>query len=427
MTAASKMSKSALIANAACACMTLDRNMLVRLLDADTAVQGFGDRLTVSHPYLFANSPVFLASDTISAMKAVIASVESVAALPSFQTAALGWAPPIAVPDFGPRGVFMGYDFHLTQSGPVLIEINTNAGGAFLNAVLVKAQRVCCFGETIASEGGHEARDFGDMILAMFQQEWECQGREGSARVIAIVDDKPEDQHLYPEFLLAKAMLESRGITVVITDPQNLTVSDGRLCADSLEIDLVYNRLVDFAFEDARNPALRSAYLQGQVVVTPNPHVHALYADKRNLSLLSDPELLARWGVPPKYTEILRSGIPGTVLVTADNADALWATRRNLFFKPARGYGSKAAYRGSGLTHKVWSQITTGDYIAQQYAAPSIRRVMRDGKPAEFKIDVRLYTYNGEVLLTAARLYQGQTTNMRTPSGGFAPVLEVAH
>ena len=42
----------------------------------------------------------------------------------------------------------------------------------------------------------------------------------------------------------------------------------------------------------------------------------------------------------------------------------------------------------------------------------------------ELKVDIRLYTYYGAVLLTAARLYQGQTTNMRTPSGGFAPVLE---
>jgi hypothetical protein len=39
---------------------------------------------------------------------------------------------------------------------------------------------------------------------------------------------------------------------------------------------------------------------------------------------------------------------------------------------------------------------------------------------------VRLYTYASEVLLAAARLYQGQTTNMRTPGGGFAPVLTVA-
>ena len=39
------------------------------------------------------------------------------------------------------------------------------------------------------------------------------------------------------------------------------------------------------------------------------------------------------------------------------------------------------------------------------------------------KMDVRLYTYNGDTLLPAARLYQGQTTNFRTPGGGFAPVL----
>src|SRR3546814_5514999 len=36
---------------------------------------------------------------------------------------------------------------------------------------------------------------------------------------------------------------------------------------------------------------------------------------------------------------------------------------------------------------------------------------------------VRLYTYCGELRLVASRLYQGQTTNMRTPGGGFAPVL----
>jgi len=40
-------------------------------------------------------------------------------------------------------------------------------------------------------------------------------------------------------------------------------------------------------------------------------------------------------------------------------------------------------------------------------------------------MDVRLYTYDGKVLLTAARLYQGQATNLRTPGGGFAPVFVV--
>ncbi|ESY74056.1 hypothetical protein NKJ90_28960 [Mesorhizobium sp. M0051] len=48
-----------------------------------------------------------------------------------------------------------------------------------------------------------------------------------------------------------------------------------------------------------------------------------------------------------------------------------------------------------------------------------------DGAPTPRKMDVRLYAYDGQVLVAAARLYQGQTTNFRTPGGGFAPVLVV--
>jgi hypothetical protein len=44
---------------------------------------------------------------------------------------------------------------------------------------------------------------------------------------------------------------------------------------------------------------------------------------------------------------------------------------------------------------------------------------------AALKVDVRNYVYAGQVQMLAARLYQGQTTNMRTPGGGFAPVLTV--
>ena len=42
------------------------------------------------------------------------------------------------------------------------------------------------------------------------------------------------------------------------------------------------------------------------------------------------------------------------------------------------------------------------------------------------KLDVRCFVYNGEVQLMAARLYNGQTTNFRTPGGGFASVFTLA-
>ncbi len=66
-----------------------------------------------------------------------------------------------------------------------------------------------------------------------------------------------------------------------------------------------------------------------------------------------------------------------------------------------------------------------GGYVAQDFAPPGERMIKRDGKTERCKADMRLYTYDGALLLTAARLYQGQVTNFRTPGGGFAPVFAV--
>jgi len=106
--------------------------------------------------------------------------------------------------------------------------------------------------------------------------------------------------------------------------------------------------------------------------------------------------------------------------MTAGNRDALWEKRRQLFFKPAAGYGSKATYRGDKLTKRVWEEIAKGTYVAQALIMPSERHVA--DTPTALKADVRNYAYAGVVKLVAARLYQGQTTNFRTPGGGFSPV-----
>jgi hypothetical protein len=100
----------------------------------------------------------------------------------------------------------------------------------------------------------------------------------------------------------------------------------------------------------------------------------------------------------------------------------LWARRRKLFFKPAAGYGGKATYRGDKLTRRVWEEIVSSRYVAQEQIVPSQRRLRQNGTETALKLDIRNYVYDGEVQLLAARLYQGQTTNFRTPGGGFAPV-----
>lgn len=371
--------------------------------------------------HLFSNGPVFLSQVDLAAMEEIVHAVEAAAQLPLYRDAALAWAPQIARAEFGPRGAFMGYDFHLTPGGPKLIEVNTNAGGAFLNALLAQAQIACC-PEVKAIAPTDPQAHFEDAVWRMFEDEWRLQGRAGKPGVVAIVDEAPEGQYLYPEFLLAQAFFKRRGVEAVVADPRELRFRDGRLFLGDLPIDLVYNRLVDFAFGRSESAALRAAYLAGAVVVTPNPRNHALLADKRNLTLLSDAARLEALGLEPGLRRTL-AAIPQAVLVTAENADELWAERKSLFFKPAAGYAGKAVYRGDKLTRTAWATILGGGYVAQAFAAPSERRVQVDGDPQVRKMDVRLYTYEGVTILAAARLYHGQTTNFRTPGGGFAPVI----
>ena len=246
----------------------------------------------------------------------------------------------------------------------------------------------------------------------------------GAIRRIAIVDDRPEEQYLYPEFVLARQALAARGVDAVIADASQLRVEAGRLSLEGKPIDLVYNRVTDFAFDRPEHKALRDAYRDGAVVVTPNSYNHALLADKRNLSILSDPALIESWGLEPKLLAQLRS-VPRTVLVTPENAEDLWKSRKALFFKPTGGHGGKAVYRGDKVTKGVWAEIKGGGYVAQTLVRPSERMIRIDDAFQPRKMDIRLYTYDGQVLLVAARLYQGQTTNFRTPGGGFAPVFVV--
>lgn len=258
----------------------------------------------------------------------------------------------------------------------------------------------------------------------MFESEWRLQGDQRPLRRIAIVDDDPAEQYLYPEFILARQLLVRAGYDAFIASPETFQFVDGRLLHEGRAVDLVYNRLVDFSLEQPGHDALRLAYEARAVVLTPNPHNHALMADKRNLVVLSDPKELAQLGVSELLMNVLQA-VPRTVVLTPENAVELWKDRKRVFFKPMRGYGSKAVYRGDKITRSVFEQIFGGDYVAQAFAPPSERMMRVEGEPSPRKVDVRLYAYAGKVLLTAARIYQGQATNFRTPGGGFAPVFAV--
>jgi hypothetical protein len=411
--------------NHGCLCHTLDAHQLQAQLENDPALAGLAQHIVQTRPHLFSSSAVFLAQNTFDTLVATVAAIERIVALPAYRQQALARAPAIAQHAFGPLGVHMGYDFHVNEDGLRLIEINTNAGGALLNTALARAQKACCETMSRAFASYTPLDTLAQTFFDMFMAEWRAQRGKQLLRNIVIVDDEPQAQYLAPEFELYRQLFLQHGVLATIADPKALEWRDGQLWHGNKVVDMVYNRLTDFYLIEPAHQALREAYQAGATVLTPHPQAHALLADKRNLVALSDSALLAEWGVSPADRALLGAAVPPTRRVTPDQADSLWAQRRGLFFKPVAGYGAKAVYRGDKLTRRVWDEIVAGDFIAQTLVPPGQRMVTVDGQETDLKFDVRAYTYAGQVQLLAARTYQGQTTNFRTPGGGFCPVVVV--
>ena len=372
-------------------------------------------QLTTSRcPYLFAEAAVFISSTEMQQMRSLIHAINQVVALPAWHDAVLPESKKNNIPRS--HGVFFGYDFHVNEEGVHLIEINTNAGGGLLNALLLNSQQQVVVAGQMTADANVE-----QIFIEMFLREWRLARGDQPLHSIAIVDENPHEQYFYPEFLLAQKMFERAGFLAAIVDPSELEMLADGVHHQGQKIDLIYNRLTDFSLQ--HHPNLHSAYQKNLVVLTPHPHAYALYADKQNLTLLTDVNSLHAMAVPEEIITILQAGIPQTRLVLAQDAEDWWAQRKQWFFKPATGYGGKGSYRGANITRKVFGEIIQGGYVAQRMAAPGLRVMsVAEAAPAEFKFDIRCYVYEGEVHLVAARLYQGQTTNFRTVGGGFAVV-----
>ena len=387
------------------------------LPDHKILAQVLGAGALAERPHLFSDSVIDLPAAELEALAGFIQAVTELVGLAPYQMAIAERQASVAAAQ--PPGVCLGFDFHRTPDGPKLIEINTNAGGALLVTLLNRAWHQDA-----------TANSAEQLLVDMFRAEWQAWGANRPLQTIAIVDESPEQQYLYPEFVRWQKLFETHGISAIVCAPESLT-SDGvgRLSHQGVMIDLLYNRLTDFSLTTTSAAIAQAWCLQAEgaktgTLITPHPLAHALWADKRNLDWLSDPLRLASFGLAaPRIEQIVRC-VPRTVPVTAAQGDHFWAARKTLFFKPQAGFGSRATYRGDKLTKRVFEEILQGGYVAQDFVPPPEVPVTNavTGESVSLKYDLRVYAYAGEIQLLAARLYQGQTTNFRTPCGGFAPV-----
>ncbi|MDQ6956144.1 MAG: hypothetical protein Q9M21_03000, partial [Mariprofundaceae bacterium] len=165
---------------------------------------------------------------------------------------------------FDESSMLMGYDFHLTDNGPRLIEINNNAGGLYIGANRWMKQ------PAIAELVG----TLEDRISGMFPDTWQT---------IAIMDEDVTEQYMYPEMQHYAGLLRQTGRTVFLVSPEDIQLKADGLYIENQRVDGIYNRHTDFYLDTAELAHIRTALMAGQVALNPHPRSYALLGDKSRM------------------------------------------------------------------------------------------------------------------------------------------------
>jgi hypothetical protein len=303
----------------------------------------------------------------------------------------------------GNFSIAMSYDFHLNEDGVLkLIEVNTNAAFLALGDLLYQSQNL-----------PPPVADFSfDEIRKDLLNELRLVGKTTESPKVLIVDEEPDKQRLFIEFLVYQEIFRSWGWATEIRDTRE----------SGLSADLIYNRDTDFYLEKPELKPLKEAWLSRKFCLTPNPVEYLYLADKERQIQWNEPGFLERMGLMDSQIQALRKRLPFATALTSENADELWDRRKTLFLKPQRSFGAKQSYRGGSISRRIYDELIGQDILAQEFVpAPEIE-IETPGGPQKMKYDLRFYAYQGRVQTVMARLYQGQVTNLRTPHGGFACV-----
>ena len=299
--------------------------------------------------------------------------------------------------------LLMAYDFHLVGEDLKLIEVNTNASGFTLCDI---------------SQQVHGMRSSLPSLEMAFRKEMR------GAKEVFIVDDRPQEQKMYGEFVIYQEWLLSRAFQTKICDFRDFKwVGEELLYSPTTEhkpipVDFIYNRYCDFLLSEEASKDLSAAYRSGRVTFSPQPREYILLADKQRLADWS----LSQYQSQLKKAEqdILKRGLIKSQRASSFGSyEKLWGLRKNLFFKPKNSYGGKSAYRGKSLSKKNLHRVIQEDFLVQEFSPPPEVQ-FKEGE--SWKYDLRFYTFKDEVQLCTARIYRGQLTNFKERHGGFTTV-----
>ncbi len=293
-----------------------------------------------------------------------------------------------------PPSLLTCFDFHYSEEmGLKLVEINTNASLYISSHIFLEAQK------EVTPDPGMKN------LLKSFKKSLSLKPGD----CVHILDRDPEKEGLYFEFLLFQEWLESHGYTAEI-------LSLDKYKDEAVgKIQKVYNRFTDFYFSEPESGLLKDDYVNKRVIFSPNPREYFLLSDKKRQKLLKNElEML-----DPELADI----IPQSRLFSEfGSREILWGERKKYFLKPSQSHGGKGVFKGKTISRKTFNDIYAPDFVAQELCPAGQKTFDYEGESLVLKFDLRFHVFEGEIQNHIARLYQGQTTNMKTKWGGLVPI-----
>ena len=175
---------------------------------------------------------VSLSRHDLADMIRLVRALFKLSRLPAYREEVWRHVPEIARFNPGHDAVMIGYDFHLSDAGPQLIEVNNNAGGGLLAYLAYQP-------DTPLAQDVLPER-LRDHLIASFAEEMRRFTGSNSLlpRRIVIIDENPEEQFLYPEMVIFKELFADWcSCCSAIVDPRQLDAGAKGVFLDGQPVD----------------------------------------------------------------------------------------------------------------------------------------------------------------------------------------------
>ena len=337
-------------------------------------------------------------------------------------------------------------DSFLTEDTYSFVELNgeSPAGIAFADSateIFGSLPVMKAFAERYDVAGLEGSSKLLDVLLRCWDEF--CGGNATRKPVIAIVDLK--DLPTIKEFELFRDYFESNGYDAVICSPEDLEFTNGKLYFGSVQIDVVYKRLLvnEYLPIMDKYPALLDAY-RARVICMVNSfrgklvHKKAIFAvltNERYEHLFNDTEVAAINAHVP-WTRKFRQERTVNHGTEIDLVEWTRANSSKLVLKPNDDYGGHGIYIGWNSTAEEWDAaiegaLVDGDYLVQERVKtakemfPMIFDDIGKWGMVEQLVDLDPLLFNGIVGSAFTRLSSNELANV-TAGGGMVPTFIIS-